>query len=662
MKPMKKRWNLLAAHKETVQELVRQLHISPLLAQVLVNRGIYTLEDARDFLGDGLPAVRDPFLMKGMKKAVERLSKALDKGERIVIYGDYDVDGITSTSILYHVLCDLGGHPEFYIPERQSEGYGLNEEAMHQLAARGVDVLITVDCGIASHDLVDEFSGAMDIIVTDHHEPPAQIPVGYAVLNPKQPGCPYPCKNLAGAGVAYKLAQALWQYRCHDELPGYTELAALGTIADLVPLTEENRWLAKVGLKAMQDGANLGLQALIAAAGLTPEQVTAGRIAFTIAPRLNASGRISHATKGVQLLISENPQEAQVLAQELSLLNQERQDIERAIGEAAVDQIRRNHHEGDGVLIAAGQDWHVGVIGIAASRLVETYYKPSLVIGIHDGVGKGSCRSIAGFNMYDALTSASDLLLQYGGHPMAAGFSIAPEHIEALRLRLNEYAAAHMKAEDYIPVVPVDAVVSLQDVTLPVIDELSRLEPYGMGNSRPVFAVRDVTVREIYPMGREKQHLRVALRGADGTTRSGVGWSMADLCANIVVGDHVDAAVQVERNDFNGQSSPQLVLQDISYTEPTIQLDRQTMVAVYRVLRQRAPVPGRPVWQVQQSLQAALGDVYDGHTLLAAVQVLLELGVLGRNELPTGPVYYVPEVHEKMCLTASPTYRQCSQA
>lgn len=662
MNGMKKRWHLLAAHTEIAQELVRQLHISPLLAQVLVNRGFYTVEAVRDFLGDAVPAVHDPFLMKGMKRAVERVSRAIDGGERIVIYGDYDVDGITSTSILYQVFQDLGGKPEFYIPERQSEGYGLNEEAMRHLAASGVDVLITVDCGIASHDLVDEFSDVMDIIITDHHEPPAQIPVGYAVLNPKQPGCPYPCKNLAGAGVAYKLAQALWQYRCHGELPGYVELAALGTIADLVPLTEENRWLAKMGLKAMQDGANMGLQALITAAGLTAEQVTAGRIAFTIAPRLNASGRISHATKGVQLLISRNPEEAQVLAQELSLLNQERQEIERSIGEAAVAQIQRDQREGDGVLIASGKDWHVGVIGIAASRLVEAYYKPSLVIGIHDGVGKGSCRSIAGFNMYDALTSAADLLLQYGGHPMAAGFSILAENIEALRQRLNDYAAAHMTADDYVPIVPIDAAVTPQDVTLQVIDDLSRLEPYGMGNSRPIFSLRQVTVRDIRPIGREKQHVRLSVMGTDGTKLDGVGWSMAGLCDTLVVGDHVDIAVQLERNDFNGYSSPQLVVQDVSYTTPAVQLDRQTMVAVYRALRQRAPAPGRPVWQVQQGLQAALGDVYDGHTLLAAVQVLLELGVLGRNELPTGPVYYVPEVHEKMCLTASPTYRQCSQA
>lgn len=659
---MKKRWQLLAAHPERVQQLVKQLHMAPLLAQVLVNRGMYTPEAVAEFVGTSEPAVHDPFLMKGMERTVRRVSQAIDRGEHIVIYGDYDVDGITSTSILYRLIRRLGGTVAFYIPERQSEGYGLNEEALRHLAEEGTDVLITVDCGIASHDLVDQFSNAMDIIVTDHHEPPVQIPVGYAVLNPKQPDCPYPCKNLAGAGVAYKLAQALWRHRCHEELTDYIELAALGTIADLVPLTEENRWIAKMGLEAMHQGANLGLQALIQAAGLEPEQVSSGRIAFTIAPRLNASGRISHATKGVCLLISEDETETQTLAIELSALNQERQDIERTIGEEAVAQIKEKHYEDDGVLIASGQDWHVGVIGIAASRLVEAYYKPSLVIGIHDGVGKGSCRSIAGFNMYEALTSAADLLLQYGGHPMAAGFSIAAENIDALRQRLNAYAAAHMTADDYVPIVPIDAAVTPQDVSLPVIEALSRLEPYGMGNSRPIFALHDVILKDIRPIGKEKQHVRLTVQRGTGETMSGVGWSMAPWCQRLVPGDVLDLAVQLECNEFNGYVSPQLVVQDIGYTIPNIHLDRTTMIDIYISIKKCIPPQGMPVWPAQQRILASLGDTYAGHVILAGIRVLQEIGVLAQTELPDGPVYTLPVVHEKMCLDTSPTYRQYSQA
>lgn len=659
---MKKKWHLLASRQDTAQDIARQLHMAPLVAQVLVNRGIDTVDAVRSFCGDTAPAALDPFLMKGMTKSVQRLSAALDRHERIVIYGDYDVDGMTSTSILYRVFRDLGGQPEFYIPERQAEGYGLNEDAMKQLAAERVDVLITVDCGIASHDLVAEFADVMDIIVTDHHEPPAQIPPGFAVLNPKQPGCPYPCKQLAGAGVAYKLAQALWQYRHREPLADYVELAALGTIADLVPLVEENRWLAKAGLQAMQDGANVGIQALIQAAGLHPEQVTAGRIAFTLAPRLNASGRISHATKGVHLLITEDDDQAVVLAEELSLLNQERQDIERHIGEEAVRQIREDGHEADGVLIASGQDWHVGVIGIAASRLVEAYYKPSLVIGIHDGVGKGSCRSIAGFNMYDALTSAADLLLQYGGHPMAAGFSIAESKIEALRQRLNAYAKAHLTADDYVPVVPIDAVIQAQDVTLNAVDALGRLEPYGMGNSRPVFALYGLQVREIRPIGREKQHIRLQVASPSGTVLSGVGWSLAAACRQVLKGDTIDVAVQLERNDFNGFSTPQLVVQDMVCSPPAVHLDRSIMIDIYVAIKKRLADTAQPVWQMQQGVSAAVGDRYGGHVVVAALQVLEELGVLKIQELPDGPVYYIPEIHEKMCLRASPTYRQYSEA
>lgn len=659
---MRKKWQLLASRQDTAQDIARQLHIAPLVAQVLVNRGVDTVEAVRAFCGDAAPVSVDPYLMKGMTKAVQRLSAALDRHERIVIYGDYDVDGMTSTSILYRVFSDLGGQPEFYIPERQSEGYGLNEEAMKQLAAEHVDVLITVDCGIASYDLVAEFADVMDIIVTDHHEPPAQIPPGFAVLNPKQPGCPYPCKQLAGAGVAYKLAQALWQYRRHKPLAAYVELAALGTIADLVPLIEENRWLAKVGLQAIQDGANLGIQALIQAAGMRPEQVTAGRIAFTLAPRLNASGRISHATNGVKLLITEDEDQAAVLAAELSLLNQERQDIERQIGEEAVRQIRADGHEADGVLIASGQDWHVGVIGIAASRLVEAYYKPSLVIGIHDGVGKGSCRSIAGFNMYDALTSAADLLLQYGGHPMAAGFSIAANQIEALRQRLNDYAKAHLTAADYVPVVPIEAVLQPQDVTLDAVAALSRLEPYGMGNSRPVFALYGLRVRDIRPIGREKQHIRLQVESPSGVVLSGVGWSLAASCRQLLKGDTIDVAVQLERNDFNGFSTPQLVVQDVVCPLPAIHLDRTLMIDIYIAVKKRLAAGSQPVWQVQQGILAAASDTYNGHAVVAALQVLEEIGVLTIRELPDGPAYDMPEIHEKMCLRASPTYRQYSEA
>ena len=658
---MKKRWRVIPADEGCARSLSEQLHISPILAQLLVHRGITSAECGRHFLYDSLEQSCDPFLMKGMEKAVQRICRAIEGKEKIIIYGDYDVDGITATSLLYWVLSDLGAEPSFYIPERQSEGYGLNRDAVQHLKDEHTNVLITVDCGISSYDIVDSFRGDMDIIVTDHHEPPADIPPAYAVLNPKQEGCAYPFKELAGAGVAYKLCQALWLRLCGEALSGYTEIAALGTIADLVPLTGENRIIVRDGLQRMKEGYNTGLQALLAVSGLTPDSISAGRIAFTAAPRLNAAGRISHAEKGVRLLLETDQQKADRIAEELNELNKERQDIEHDIARQAVRQIEAEKRRDDGVLVAYGQDWHAGVIGIAASRLVEEYYRPSLVISVHDGVGKGSCRSIAGFNMYEALQYADDLLIQYGGHPMAAGFSIQADRIEDFRQRLIDYAAAHMKEEDYIPQLAVDGELRPDDITLSLVGELSQLEPYGMGNSRPVFSLQGCTVDEARPIGRDKKHLRLVLRSGKHTRISGVGWSMAEACDEIMEGDCIDVAFQLERNEFNGVASPQLVVQDLRGPDIPVHLDRTVMIDIYLALKKCIPEWGMPVWQVQQRALAAEGDRYEAHAIYAAILVLKEIGVLKIRSDVDGPSYYFPVLSGKMCLHMSPTYQKYSK-
>lgn len=658
---MKKRWRVIPADEGCARSLSEQLHISPILAQLLVHRGITSAECGRHFLYDSLEQSCDPFLMKGMEKAVQRICRAIEGKEKIIIYGDYDVDGITATSLLYWVLSDLGAEPSFYIPERQSEGYGLNRDAVQHLKDEHTNVLITVDCGISSYDIVDSFRGDMDIIVTDHHEPPADIPPAYAVLNPKQEGCAYPFKELAGAGVAYKLCQALWLRLCGESLAGYTEIAALGTIADLVPLTGENRIIVRDGLQRMKEGYNTGLQALLAVSGLTPDSISAGRIAFTAAPRLNAAGRISHAEKGVRLLLETDQQKADRIAEELNELNKERQDIEHDIARQAVRQIEAEKRRDDGVLVAYGQDWHAGVIGIAASRLVEEYYRPSLVISVHDGVGKGSCRSITGFNMYEALQYADDLLIQYGGHPMAAGFSIQAERIEDFRQRLIDYAAAHMKKEDYVPQLAIDGELQPDDITLSLVSELSQLEPYGMGNSRPVFSLCGCTIDEVRPIGRDKKHLRLVLRSGKHSRVSGVGWSMAEACDEIMEGDCVDVAFQLERNEFNGVSSPQLVVQDLRGPDIPVHLDRAVMIDIYLALKKCIPEWGMPVWQVQQRALAAEGDRYEAHAIYAAILVLKEIGVLKIRSDVDGPSYYFPVLSGKMCLHMSPTYQKYSK-
>lgn len=652
---MEKRWQFAPFEEGLTSALTEQLHISPILAQILANRGIADVEEGRHFLQDTLNDMADPFLMDGMETAVRRLKQAVEDKERIVIYGDYDVDGITSTSLVYSVLRDLGASPQFYIPERQSEGYGLNEEALQHLEHEA-DVLITVDCGISSYELVREFSPHLDIIITDHHEPPEQIPPALAVLNPKKPGCPYPFKELAGAGVAYILCRALWQRCCNEDLAGYSDLSALGTIADLVPLIGENRIIVRQGLELMKKGQRTGLYALLRASGLVDKEITAGRIAFTAAPRLNAAGRISHATKGVELLLETDDEKAAAAAAELSELNAERQDIEHTIAKEAIAQIESRQQGRDGVLIASHEGWHVGVIGIAASRLVEKYYRPALVITISDGIGKGSCRSISGFNMYEALQSAKDLLIQFGGHTMAAGFSIKAENIEGLRERLLDYAKEHMTADDYIPLVHLDKELETPDVSLDMIAELSSLEPYGMGNSRPVFSLRNLTVEEIRPIGRDKQHVRIVVCGPHKIRLSGVAWSRPDLCDAIVEGDIIDVAFQLERNDFNGTSSPQLVVQDVHVLNKEVTLNRTVMVDIYMALKKLLPEWGMPVWQVRRRMAASQADRYDVHTIYAAIVVLREIGVLKVRQDDDGPVYYFPILAGKMNLHMSPTY------
>ncbi len=655
---MKKRWKFLSDNKTEADILAKQLNISSILAQLLVHRGIASAECGRHFLYDTLAQSYDPFIMKDMEKSAARICWAIDNDEKIVIYGDYDVDGITSTALLYTVLSDLGAAPSFYIPERQREGYGLNREALRRLADESTDLLITVDCGISSSDLVAEFSGVMDIIITDHHEPPEKIPQAYAVLNPKQVGCKYPFKELAGVGVVYKLCQALWLRRRKSALLQYSEIAALGTIADMVPLTGENRLFVRDGLKRMKEGHNIGIQALLTVSSLTANSLTAGRIAFTAAPRLNAAGRISYAVKGVQLLLEKDADKAKLIAEELDALNRERQTIEHDIAGEAIQQIEREGREKDGVLFAYGENWHTGVIGIAASRIVEKYYRPALTISVHDGIGKGSCRSISGFNMYEALQFADDLLIQYGGHPMAAGFSIAAENIEAFRSRLNEYAASCMTEDDYVPLLPIDGEIKSEDITLPLISELTLLEPYGMGNSRPVFLLRSCVVDELRPIGKEKQHLRITVRCGGKTRLMGVGWSMADVSDILLEGDKVDMAFQLEQNEFNGTVSPQLILQDFRTTDKEVYLDRAVMIDIYLALKKCIPEWGIPVWQARKRLLAAEGARHDPHVIYAAIIVLKEIGILKIRNTADGPYYYFPVLAGKMQLDTSPTYQK----
>jgi single-stranded-DNA-specific exonuclease len=561
-------WRVADADAEQAASLARKVGISPVVAQVLLNRGIGDADQARRFLYGGVETLPDPFLLQDMATAVARLKTAIDKGEKITVYGDYDVDGITATALVYRVLARLGAVVEYYIPERQSEGYGLNDAALEALCQGGTNLVVTVDCGINSATEIARIAGRLDVIVSDHHQPPPLLPPAVAVLNPKRVDCPYPEKNLAGVGVAFKLCQALWRDMRGDGalFMDYLELVAVGTIADIVPLTGENRILVKLGLAALSKTANPGLRALMKVAGLAESKLDAGKVGYILAPRLNAAGRISHAAAGVELLTTEHGERAAELAAELDGENAKRQQVEKELLTAAEAMLAGGDTAEAKVIVLAGADWHPGVIGIVASRLVDRYYRPVVMISIRDGVGKGSCRSIPGFDIYQALQGCSDLLLQFGGHQQAAGLTIEPGNIDAFRERLSGLAAATLAAEDYIPKLNVDFRVALAEIDAALLEELACLAPHGMGNPSPLFVCEDLAVAGVKPVGAEGRHLKLRVRrqGASGDV---IAWDMGGLAPDLTGDASIDLAFLPEFNEWQGQRHIQLKARDVRLHE-----------------------------------------------------------------------------------------------
>jgi single-stranded-DNA-specific exonuclease len=559
-----KKWRVALPCAELAARLAGILDVSPVVAQVLLNRGIGDEGEARQFLHGGAETLVDPFLMLGMGTAVDRVAAAIAGGEKITVYGDYDVDGVTATALLYRVLTRLGGAVDYYIPERQSEGYGLNAAALEALYESGTRLVVTVDCGISATAEVAAMAGRMDIVVTDHHHPPDVLPPALAVLNPRQPGCPYPDKNLAGVGVAFKLCQALWQRLRGGGEPftGYLELVAVGTVADIVSLTGENRVLVKLGLQRLAVTDNPGLLALMKVAGLAADKLDTGRVGYIIAPRLNAAGRLGHAAAGVELLITEDGDRAAALAAELDAENARRQAVEKELLAAAERLLAGTDPVEQNVLVLAGEDWHPGVIGIVASRLLDRYYRPVVMISVRDGVGKGSCRSIPGFDIYHALEDCADLLIQFGGHQLAAGLTVEAANVDKLRERLNALAANVLTAEDYLPVLNIDSRVALAEIDAALLQQLACLAPHGQGNPNPAFVCERLAVTGVRPVGQEGRHLklRVTQEGASGEV---IGWDMGGLAANLTGDATIDLAFAPEFNDWQGQRNIQLKAHDV---------------------------------------------------------------------------------------------------
>ncbi|MBF1759690.1 single-stranded-DNA-specific exonuclease RecJ, partial [Veillonella sp.] len=506
--------------------------------------------------------------------------------------------------------------------------YGLNLEALEHLIERGTALVITVDCGISSYDIVEAVRDRIDMIITDHHTAPDLIPRAKAVINHKQKDCPYKDKNLSGVGVAFKLCQALWLTKHGEWYLDDLDIVALGTVADVVPLVGENRIIVKAGLEKMNSQPNLGIKKLIDVAGLHERTITSGHIGFTLAPRLNAAGRVTHATRAVELLVTDDGDIAEAIAEELNETNRERQELERNIHELARIDVANQGHKADYVTVVAGEGWHPGVIGIVASRLVEEFYKPTLVISIHDGVGKGSCRSIDGFNIYDALKSCEDLLLQFGGHSAAAGFSIDANRIDELRERLTEYCKKIVTAEEYIPVVAIDAELPVDDIDVDIIDRVSALEPYGMANSTPVFAVMEATVQDIMLMGQLKNHCKVIFATSNGTVDA-IAWNRPDLFKSIFVGSVVKVAFSLQKNEWQGMVSPQLMIQAIEpLTEEPIKLTTEGLRQMYVIVKQSMRGHNQSLYNVEQDILRRKPADQNNRSALTSIDVFKELGIV----------------------------------
>lgn len=556
----KTRWKKSEVDPEQVDYLAKELSLHPTVARLLVQRGITDVEQAKRFLTPSLDHLHDPFLLDGMKEAVERIRQALKQKEKILIYGDYDADGVSSTSLMIKCFRTLGADVDYYIPNRFREGYGLNKEALEQARERGFQLVISVDTGISA---VEEAEYAaeleLDLIITDHHEPPAVLPQAIAVINPKKPNCPYPFKQLAGVGVAMKLVTALM-----GQVPTeWMDLVALGTIADLVPLIDENRVIATYGLKKMQLRNHIGLAALMDAAGIDQE-VTAGHVGFFLGPRINASGRLDSANQAVELLLTEDPEEAKWIARQLNAMNQERQDLVEEITEEAAAMIENNPDAHRYVIVVAREGWNVGVVGIVASRLVEKYYRPVVVLSIDGkkGIAKGSARSIAGFDLYQALTECHAHLSHYGGHAMAAGMTLPVEKIDLFHQQLSQLAQSQLTDEDYIPCTLVEDEFAVPELSLDFIEQLKVLEPFGIGNPTPLFQISQATIAQIQRIGSKQAHMKLFLE-KDGVTLEAVGFRCGDLADEMSLFAQAEVVGELTVNEWNGRRIPQLIIRDV---------------------------------------------------------------------------------------------------
>ncbi len=571
---MEKRWVIAPQNLKLQKIFSKEFEIPLVTAQVLVNRGLQDVNEASLFLHGKLSQLHDPFIFSDMKNAVDRIYQAIEKKEKIVLYGDYDVDGSTGTALLLYVFRDLKAEVEYYIPHRVEEGYGVNKMALDTLKKEKAKLIITIDNGISAVKEI-EYAGKLgiDVIVTDHHEPKEELPKCVAILDPKAPGEKYPFKGLSGVGMAFKLAHAIVRRGLEINYPPakdidlkeHLDLVALGTVADVVPLTDENRIMVKHGLKKLSRTSKVGLKVLKEKSGLNDE-ISTGQVAFRLAPRLNASGRIGDARNSIDLLCTLEEEDAVALAHTLEETNRQRQEIERHVLEEAMKQVKSNIDlENDPVIVLDGENWHSGVIGIVASRLVGTYYKPTVIISVDGKEGKGSARSIKNLHILEALTDCEKELKTYGGHKQAAGLSIETKALEKFRTKFTQSVQSRIKPEDLIPELEIDMEVKLGDITYDLLDSLEQLSPYGYENPRPIFISRNLEALRPSLVG--KNHLKLMFTDGNDTIDA-IGFDMADALKLIrKPGTKVDVAYRPQINTFRGNSSLQLQIEDIRISQ-----------------------------------------------------------------------------------------------
>ena len=559
-----RKWEVRPLDKERAAAFAQTYGVPFFLAMLMNIRGLDDAAHLREFLGEGEP-LSDPFLLKDMDKAAARITRAVDNMEKIAVYGDYDADGVTSTAMLYSYLETRGADVIFYIPQREGEGYGMNIGAVEYLKEQGVSLIVTVDNGISS---VQEVARAnelgIDVVVTDHHRPQEILPDAVAVVDAYRPDDTSPYKHFSGVGIAFKLLMALEDGAgdVEDLLEAYSDLAAIGTIGDIVPLTGENRTLIRAGLERLSQSDRPGVQALLENAGIAGKALTSTNVAFTLVPRINATGRMGAPERAVRLLISGYEEEAEVLSEEICADNEERRRVEAEIAEAAFADIEAKGYRKDRVVVVDGENWHHGVIGIVASRVTERCGKPCMIISRGETEAKGSGRSVEGFSLFEAICACGDLLLKFGGHPMAAGITLKPENIEAFRKRINQYAAEHFPQMP-TQTVTLDCKLNPAALSVSMAQSLTQLEPFGNGNPQPVFGLFNMELSNVTPVG-GGGHLRLTLE-KNGAVITAMRFNTKPEELPYHIGDKIDLAVQLEAREFRGQPSLTVIVRDMKF-------------------------------------------------------------------------------------------------